>query len=359
MKQNQFYILSGENPTIPSAECLAILESYNISYKAEKYEQVLILNSEEESCQLIAERAAMVHRCCILLAKCEANMKRIMDSVREINFQKYISNRESFAVRIKHISNYSSELSSTFLEREIGNIIHKNVEAKVNLGNPDKLFYGVLTENMFIFGKNVRRSERKTLSLRKAKFRPFFIPSSMNPSLARAMVNLSRARPREIFYDPFCGAGGILIEAGLVGCRLIGSDIDIKMVKGTEKNLKHYKLKDWSIVQSDAKHLPINKANSIATDPPYGGSASTKGKRPEKLIEDFLEEIANLSSSIGYLCIGVPLTMDLNENFKELGFQTIEKHFVRAHKSLTRQIIVLGKSSTRREVFKHKSFFTN
>nr|MDO8080842.1 THUMP domain-containing protein [Candidatus Freyarchaeota archaeon] len=346
MTQDQFYILSGENPTIPSAECLAILESCNIPYKAEKYEQVLILNSEEESCRQIATRAAMVHRCCILLAKCEASIDQIMGSVREIDFQRHVSSGDTFAVRIKRISNYSSELSSTLLEKEIGNIIHVNIKAKANLRNPDKLFYGVLTEGIFIFGKNVQRSERKTLGLRKAKFRPFFIPSSMNPPLARAMVNLSRARPGEIFYDPFCGAGGILIEAGLMGCKLIGSDIDIKMVKGAEKNLKHFNLKDWNIIQSDAKHLPINKADSIATDPPYGGAASTKGIRPEKLIEGFVEEIADLSSSIGYICIGVPSTIDLSKHFKEVGLRIIEKHLVRAHKSLTRQIIVLGKSAT-------------
>jgi tRNA (guanine10-N2)-dimethyltransferase len=346
VKQDQFYILSGENPTIPSAECLAILESLNISYKAEKYEQVLVLNSEEESCQRIAERAAMVHRCCILLAKCEASIDQIMGSVREIDFQRHISTRDTFAVRIKHVSNYSPELSSTLLEREIGNIIQKNVGVKANLRNPDKLFYGVLTEGVFIFGRNVQISERKTLGLRKAKFRPFFIPSSMNPPLARAMVNLSRALPKRIFYDPFCGAGGILIEAGLMGCKLIGSDIDIKMVLGAEKNLKHYNLKDCNIIQSDAKHLPINKADSIATDPPYGGAASTKGIRPERLIARFIEEIADLSSSIGHICIGIPSTIDPSEHLKEVGLQIIEKHLVRAHKSLTRQIIVLRKSAT-------------
>jgi tRNA (guanine10-N2)-dimethyltransferase len=337
--------LSGENPTIPSAECLAILESLNIPYKAEKYEQVLILNSEEESCQRIAERAAMVHRCCILLTKCEASIDQIMGSVREIDFQRHISSRDTFAVRIKRISSYSPELSSVLLEKEIGNIIQKNVGSRANLRNPDKLFYGVLTEGTFIFGKNARRSERKTLGLRKAKFRPFFIPSSMNPPLARAMVNLSRARPRGIFYDPFCGAGGILIEAGLIGCKLIGSDIDAKMVVGAEKNLKHFNLKDWNIIQSDAKHLPINRADSIATDPPYGGAASTKGIRPEKLIAGFIEEISNLSRSIGYICIGAPSTIDLSEHVEEAGLQIIEKHLVRAHKSLTRQILVLRKKS--------------
>lgn len=288
----------------------------------------------------------MVHNCCILLTKSEANIDQIMGSVREIDFQKHISNDDTFAVRIKHISNYSQELSSTLLEKEIGNIIHKSVGAKANLRNPDKLLYGVLTENVFIFGKNVRRSERKTLGLRKAKFRPFFIPSSMNPPLARAMVNLSRARPKGIFYDPFCGAGGLLIEAGLMGCKLIGSDIDIKMVLGTEKNLKHFNLEDWNILQSDAKNLTINKANSIATDPPYGGAASTKGIRREKLIAGFIEEIAGISSSVGYICMGAPSTIDLEELVKEAGLQTVEKHLVRAHKSLTRQIIVLRKPTS-------------
>ncbi|MEM3586470.1 MAG: THUMP domain-containing protein [Candidatus Jordarchaeaceae archaeon] len=348
MRQEQFYVLSGETPTLPSAECLAILESYGIPYEAERYEQVLVLNSEEKSCQLIAERAAMVHRCCILLAKCEANIEQIERSLREVDFQKHISKNESFAVRIKRVKNYSPELSSTFLERKIGKIILKNTEAKVNLTSPDKLFYGVLTENMFLFGKNVRESDRKTLSLRKAKFRPFFNPSSMNPHLARAMVNLSRARPHAIFYDPFCGAGGILIEAGLIGCRVIGSDIDIRMINGAKKNLKYFNLENWDLIKSDAKNLPISEADSIATDPPYGASSSTRGSRLEKLVEVFLEEIVNLSGSIGYVCICFPSTVDFDEHFRELDLQVLEKHFVRVHKSLTRQIIVLRNSATHR-----------
>lgn len=343
MMQDQFYILSGENPTIPSAECLAILESLNITYSVEKHDQVLILNTKEVSCRRIAERAAMVHRCCVLLAKCEAELEQIMGLIREIDFQRHISNRDTFAVRVKRIKNYSPELDSSLLEKEIGNIIHKNVGIKADLKNPDKLFYGVLTEDIFLFGISVRESGRKILSLRKAKFRPFFVPSSMNPHLARAMVNLSRAYPKGIFFDPFCGAGGLLIEAGLMGCKIIGSDIDIKMIRGAEKNLKHFKLKDWNIITSDAKHLPIKRVDSIATDPPYGGSASTKGISPEKLIAGFIEEITEISGTIGHVCMGAPLIIDLSEKIKEAGLRIIEKHLIQVHKSLTRQIIVLRK----------------
>jgi len=39
--KNHFYILSGETKTIAAAECLAILESLNMDYKAEKYDQII------------------------------------------------------------------------------------------------------------------------------------------------------------------------------------------------------------------------------------------------------------------------------------------------------------------------------
>ncbi len=343
MTQDQFYLLSGENPTIPSAECLAILESLNIPYRAEKYEQVLILNTEEESCLQIAERAAMVHRCCVLLAKCEAEFDQIICAVQEIDFERHVSNQDTFAVRVKRVKTHSPKLNSPLLEKEIGKIIHKKVGIKANLKNPNKLFFGVITEGIFLFGISVQESKRKTLSLRKAKFRPFFTPSSMNPHLARVMVNLSRAHPKGIFFDPFCGAGGILIEAGLVGCKIIGSDLDIKMVRGAEKNLKHFQLEECNMIMSDAKHLPINRVDSIATDPPYGGSASTKGTSPEKLIASFIKEITEITGSIGYICMGVPLTIDLSEKIRETGLRMIEKHLIQVHRSLTRQIIVLRK----------------
>ncbi|MFH1546481.1 MAG: methyltransferase domain-containing protein [Patescibacteria group bacterium] len=38
-------------------------------------------------------------------------------------------------------------------------------------------------------------------------------------------------------YDPFCGVGGILVEAALLGCRVVGSDLDPRMVEFSQKNL--------------------------------------------------------------------------------------------------------------------------
>mgnify|MGYP002171746373 CR=1 FL=1 len=39
--------------------------------------------------------------------------------------------------------------------------------------------------------------------------------------------------------DPFCGTGGILIEAGLIGCKVAGSDVNWKMKNGSAINLDY------------------------------------------------------------------------------------------------------------------------
>lgn len=58
---------------------------------------------------------------------------------------------------------------------------------------------------------------------------------TVNPKIARALVNLSGVKDKELFLDPFCGTGGILIEACMVGARIIGADVQDKMVKQEEK----------------------------------------------------------------------------------------------------------------------------
>ena len=69
--------------------------------------------------------------------------------------------------------------------------------------------------------------------------RPFFQPVSLEPRLARLMISLGHRRFRTYDGDdPFCGTGGIAIEAMLAGLNVLASDLDPKMVKGTEENLQ-------------------------------------------------------------------------------------------------------------------------
>ena len=56
------------------------------------------------------------------------------------------------------------------------------------------------------------------------------------PKLARMMVNFTALRDG-VIWDPFCGSGTILMEAGVLGFNLLGSDISDLAVDATTKNI--------------------------------------------------------------------------------------------------------------------------
>ena len=58
------------------------------------------------------------------------------------------------------------------------------------------------------------------------------------PKLAQILINLCGRLPEgSRVLDPFCGTGVVLQEAGLMGYRVVGTDLNERMVKFTEKNL--------------------------------------------------------------------------------------------------------------------------
>jgi len=78
------------------------------------------------------------------------------------------------------------------------------------------------------------------------------------PKLALMMINLGcgDAPPSDItVYDPFCGTGTVLVEAGLLGLGAHGSDLDPRMVAAAETNLNQLQLKGEVWQQDAAKSL--------------------------------------------------------------------------------------------------------
>ena len=167
----------------------------------------------------------------------------------------------------------------------------------------------------------------------------------MSPKLARCMVNLTGVTEGDLVLDPFCGTGGILIEAGIMGAKVVGTDIDVRMVEGTIKNLNYCGVKDYEVFQADAREieLPYN-VNAIATDPPYGISASTGGEESKNLYAQSLVTIEKLLTDDGRLCMATPHYMDIIGLIKGTNFEIIEQHHIRMHKSLTRVITLFKKT---------------
>ena len=73
------------------------------------------------------------------------------------------------------------------------------------------------------------------------------------PKLAQIMINLAQVDPEKaVIIDPFCGTGTILSEAVVLGYKnLFGSDISLKAVEDTRKNISWlkelYKIGDFKL----------------------------------------------------------------------------------------------------------------
>lgn len=340
-----FILVSGEHPTLPKAEVKAIFEAENFYFNFfNSPPRILRVDASAEAGRIVCERAAYANMACLELAYVkDSSVEEFLKNVKDVSFEGYLSSGESFAVNFKCIDK-GLKSSVKIVESRIGEIISKRFSnVKVNLEKPDKTFLVVFSGGSFLFGL-VLSSPTKSFGLRSPRKKPFFHPSALQPKIARCMVNLSRVKVDnldECIYDPFCGTGTILIEAGLIGVKKVfGSDVDLKMVRGARLNLKYYGV-DGDIFIADALNPPVLSVSHIATNPPYGRASKTFGKPSSFLIENFLIKALKLLKENGILCVISPSKINVSDVAENLGFKALEKHFIYVHKSLTREISVL------------------
>ncbi len=337
-----FFLVSGEHETLPFSELKAILEAESFQFEVlEKFTQTIRLEADAKCMEAVRRRAAFTRVGALEIFKCQADFAEIIKELSQAPLHDYIKPKEEFVVRVKRVAGSARHLSTLRLERKLGELILNKVEGtKVNLFNPQRTFFGVLTQNTFIFGLKLIEILPKGFMKRRPKNKPFFHPSAMPPKLSRCMVNLARAKAGSLFLDPFCGTGSLLIEAKLIGCRTIGCDAKRLMVEGTRENMKFFGLQPEGLVVADARKPPFKYADCVATDPPYGRSATTMGLTTKELVTDTLNALLDILPKKGCVCMASPKTVEVGMIGEELGYRHLESHFVYVHRSLTREIAV-------------------
>ncbi|HID17986.1 TPA: hypothetical protein EYP27_00410 [Candidatus Bathyarchaeota archaeon] len=343
-KLKLFTVLSGEHPTLPTAEVKAILEAESIPYKGiKKLPCLLKFEAPRRALEAVKLRAAYSRLSGIEIITCRTEVEEILKRCKETAFEDFISPGESFAVRVKRVCGAGRLKESLELERRIGALIWRRVKGlKVDLKAPEKLFLGLaLKDGNFLFGISSWQVPVKDFSARKPAKKPFSHPSTLQPKFARCMVNLSRVKRGGLLYDPFCGTGTILVEAGLMGIRTLGGDLQTGMVKGAKANLSHYAVEGYHLMVADALHSPVRSVDAVVTDPPYGRSASTAGRELKGLLEGFLATSAEILSGKNCLCVASPVEVGLLTMAEGLGFKALEEHAIHIHRSLTRLVVVL------------------
>ncbi|MBI4143642.1 methyltransferase domain-containing protein [Candidatus Woesearchaeota archaeon] len=219
-------------------------------------------------------------------------------------------------------------------EKKLGSIVWKKLkEPKVELKKPKTNITIFCNQGKAHVGIEKERIKER-FEERRGKNRPCKHPTTMHPTIARAIINLTGAKER--LTDPMCGAGGILIEAGKIGLKTYGYDIDKKVLEKARKNLKHFGIKT-KLQQKDATTI-TKKLKYIATDLPYGHS--TNPKNLEKTYKNFLKMLRkNLT---GKAAIMYPHWTNIPQIAKKLGMTTGKTLSIYVHKGLTRNIVVIS-----------------
>ena len=110
-------------------------------------------------------------------------------------------------------------------------------------------------------------------NMRHRGYKQAHIAASLRPSVAASMVWLTEPQPGDVFLDPMCGAGTLLVERAMAGrhALLLGGDIRPSALQSAAENIgpRH---KPRQLLRWDAGSLPLPSASidRVAANPPFG-----------------------------------------------------------------------------------------
>jgi putative methyltransferase (TIGR01177 family) len=167
---------------------------------------------------------------------------------------------------------------------------------------------------------------------RRPHLRPRNHPTGLNPKLARAMVNLTGNA--EQILDPFCGAGGILLEGALAQRKMTGIDIDPVQISRAEENLSHFNVAATLSLGDATQLAPLGSFDAIVTDLPLGKNAILK--EAEATFTAFFKEAATVTTK---MVVAIDVDFPLEKYFNEWTEQARFDWFI--HKGMTKRLFLL------------------
>ncbi len=321
MKNGYFFVHSGERVELANAELRALVKSYYPDAVVRNLEERVSIVDGYVDLEQITSRSV-----------CTKYAGQLLSLSGDISFDPsvYFRNYRKFACKL---INTSKKYSSMETVSKLGKYIkEKSPWMQVSLDNPDIAVLYIVTNNGSIIG--LEECDNSVNSgVKSLRNRPYFHPVALEPKLSRIMVNLTMAKENDTLLDPFCGTGSILLEAADMNIRTVGCDISARMCYGALANTASVQS---FIVTCDALSLPLQSkdVDVIATDLPYGRSASTMKKTSKVLLDEFVSLISNEMK-------GKRCSLMCKKGDEQLFNNIVEEYDIYEHKSLTRKLIVL------------------
>ncbi len=313
--------LVGPYYDLASSEVMAAISGLGFSF--EEVDRSTGLVHVETDCDpsLLARRLGLTHR--ILEHKLTSEPDEIIDSNTGIKLPP-----GSAAVDTRRV--WGKKVDSLPLKRGLGEEISRTNE--IDLDTPEHEIFVLISDRCYI-GKVIHEIDKNDFQKREVKHRPFFSPVSLEPRYARCLINLGRPGKKSHLHDPFCGTGGILLEAGELDLKSTGGDIDEDMVEGCIENLNSFGMHAEIRVGDVSDTIPDN-IDLVATDPPYGRASSTSGESKRDIYKRLFKTCRDRLNKNGYLSVILPQEEDykIGEEYLTL----VEVHETRVHASLNR-----------------------
>lgn len=305
------YLLAGEDMELAEAELKGFLQSQQIDEIPERRGKLAL--TEAKPSQL--KRLALVHE-----------VAEVIERNRGDEFNFGYTPENSFALRAFDVNSVGFDTSR--VEEEAGEKLSAQGN-QVDLENPEEELRLYLLEDEWILARLVEDIQRGLFEKRSNENREFSSPVSLDPVIARVLVNLAEVPAGSHLLDPFCGTGGILIEAGLCGVGVHGLDVSREMVEGTQENLEQFGVIVHDIRQGEVKNADEifdREFDAVVTDLPYGNASKIKG-RP---VDEFLEVVPRICDGKTVFIYNEPTINDLEAD-----------HEIYIHKNLTRYVYVV------------------
>lgn len=146
------------------------------------------------------------------------------------------------------------------------------------------------------------------------------VPAASHPTIAAALARVAQVSVDDVVWDPFVGSGLELVERARLGPyrRLIGSDLDPRALDAARANLIAAKVRDFELVQADARVFSPDAVTLVISNPPMGRRVARDGSLAA-LLEGFVARVAATLTRSGRAVFLSPLPARTESWAKEKG----------------------------------------
>lgn len=243
-------------------------------------------------------------------------------------------------LRIYNLGRRRANIDYTLLARELRMLVGDRKAKEGLVICPISVILG----DIIVIGRPVIR--RKILRIEAGRERGYMGEEDLGFMANTALYLGNRGG---VFYDPFCGYGGILARIcersqDLV---VIGSDIDVKKIYSLRREIAIKSGRCYlEVIVANALWPPLRMASvsTIISDLPYGRRSRAVGEEILRIPTSFLRRAREIlvEGSIVVLAISLDqLETLINEIQREPGYNILEIASQYVHGSLTRVYLVL------------------